>query len=216
MAPAHSDRALFFDLDGTLTDPKPGITGCIQYALERLDRPVPTQDELLWCIGPPLHQSFARLVGEPLAWRGVELYRERYGDVGLFENEVYTGIPEALETLGAEVRLFVASSKPKVYVDRILDHFGLAPYFEAVFGSELDGTRTDKRALLPWALDRAGVSSADAVMIGDRAQDGVGARHAGMPFVGVLYGYGSETELREAGAERLVATPSGLIGGAAI
>lgn len=211
MAPSASDRALFFDLDGTLTDPKPGITGCIQYALERLDRPVPAQDALTWCIGPPLHESFARLVGEALAWRGVELYRERYGELGLFENEVYAGIPEALEAIGAEAPLYVASSKPKVYVDRILDHFGLAPYFEAVFGSELDGTRTDKRELLPWALGRAGVAAADAVMIGDRAQDGLGARRAGMPFVGVLYGYGSETELREAGAERCVASPRSLI-----
>ncbi len=204
--------ALFFDLDGTLTDPKPGITGCIQFALDRLGKPVPSQDELEWCIGPPLQENFARLVGEDLAARGVELYRERFGDVGLFENEVYDGIPEALATLGADARLFVASSKPKVYVDRILDHFELTPCFEAIFGSELDGTRTDKRELLPWALGEARVSAADAVMIGDRAQDGVGAKHAGMGFVGVLYGYGSEEELRGAGASRFAARPADLTG----
>ena len=89
--------SLFFDLDGTLTDPKAGITGCVQYALERLGAPVPSKDELEWCIGPPLRENFVKLAGEDLAGRAVELYRERFSDVGLFENEVYDGIPLVLE-----------------------------------------------------------------------------------------------------------------------
>ena len=204
-------RDLFFDLDGTLTDPKPGITGCIQYALERLGRPVPSQDELEWAIGPPLIENFTRLVGAQEAPRGVALYRERFGDVGLFENEVYDGIPEVLDALRSSgARLHVASSKPHVYVTRILDHFGLSDRFEAVFGSELDGTRNDKRDLLAWALPQAAASPEASVMIGDRGHDGRGALHNGLRFVGVLYGYGSEPELRDAGAHRLAGSPRDL------
>lgn len=203
-----AERAFFIDLDGTLTDPKPGITGCIQYALERLDTPVPTQDELEWCIGPPLQQSFARLVGEDLAWRGVELFRERFADVGLYENTLYPGVPEALAVLGRDARLVVASSKPRVYVERIVDHFELTGHFDAVLGSELDGVRSDKRELLPWALENTEIEAGIATMIGDRGADGIGASHAGMDFVGVLYGYGSEAELRDAGARRLLVAPA--------
>src|ERR1700733_6394547 len=107
----------FFDLDGTLTDPKPGITRCVQYALEHLGFPVPTQDDLVWCIGPPLHASMKKFVGtDELAHRAVELYRERFRDVGLYENEAYAGIEETLAKVAAGGRrLFVATSKPKVY-----------------------------------------------------------------------------------------------------
>jgi len=207
-----SPHAFFFDLDGTLTDPKPGITGCIQYALERLGEPVPTQDALEWCIGPPLLANFEKLVGAERAQRGVDLYRERFGDVGLFENEVYPGIPAILSGLEEKgARLFVASSKPKVYVDRILDHFELMPHFERVYGSELDGTRTDKRDLLAYALAEEGIAAADTTMIGDRGADTVGALHNEMPFLGVLYGYGSREELEAAGATRFAEEPSDLI-----
>ena len=204
--------ALFFDLDGTLTDPKPGITGCIQYALEKLGKPVPSKDELEWCIGPPLQENFATLAGEDLAWRGVELYRERYGDVGLFENEVYDGIPEVLETLADQgAHLFVASSKPKVYVDRILDHFDLTRHFERVYGSELDGTNTDKRDLLAVALADTGIHPSETTMIGDRAHDAIGAAHNAMDFVGVLYGYGSREELEDEATTRFVHAPRELL-----
>jgi len=205
--------AIFFDLDGTLTDPKPGITGCIQYALERLDEPVPTQDALEWCIGPPLLANFEKLVGADRAQRGVDLYRERFGDVGLFENEVYPGIPGVLSALQEKgARLFVASSKPKVYVDRILEHFELMPHFEGVYGSELDGTRTDKRDLLAYALGTEAISASETTMIGDRGADTVGALHNTMPFLGVLYGYGSREELEEAGATRFADRPDDLVG----
>ena len=202
---------VFFDLDGTLTDPKPGITGCIQYALERLDAPVPTKDALEWCIGPPLLANFEKLVGAKQAPRGVELYRERFGDVGLFENEVYDGIPEVLaEAQSQGRRLFVASSKPLVFVERILDHFDLTRYLDETLGSELDGTRSDKRDLLGYALEKTGVNASASMMIGDRGPDAVGALHNGMEFLGVLYGYGDEPELREAGTEQFAESPRDL------
>jgi len=209
----RAPRVVFFDLDGTLTDPKPGITGCIQYALKRLGEPVPGQDALEWCIGPPLFDSFEKLVGAERAGQGVEFYRERFGDVGLFENEVYPGIPAALSTLlESDLRLFVASSKPKVYVDRILEHFDLVGFFEVAYGSNLDGTRVDKRELLSHALATERVVAAEATMVGDRGADAIGAACNGMPFVGVLYGYGSREELHQAGATRFAAHPSDLSG----
>ena len=205
--------ALFFDLDGTLTDPKPGITGSIQYALQKLDRPVPTQDELTWCIGPPLRASFARLLGgEELADRGVEFYRERFGDVGLFENSVYPEIADVLAALRKTPRrIFVATSKPHVFAKRIVEHFGLDGYFEHVFGSELDGTRVHKDELLAYALEVAGVDPAQALMIGDRSHDVVGAKKNGIDAIGVTYGYGSPTELLEAGASHLCASPRAVL-----
>lgn len=207
-----SSTAIFFDLDGTLTDPKRGITGCIQYALERLGRPVPGRDELEWCIGPPLQESFTTLVGPADAARGVALYRERFGDVGLFENELYAGIPDVLESLtGQGAQLFVASSKPRVYVDRILDHFELTSWFERVYGSELDGTNTDKRDLLAVALADSGVAPLEATLVGDRAHDAIGAAHNAIDFLGVLYGYGSREELEDEGATRFVHAPTELV-----
>lgn len=199
--------AAFFDLDGTLTDPKPGITRSIQYALERLGFPAPSEDELVWCIGPPLHGSLKKYVGtDELAYRALELYRERFRDIGLYENETYAGIEETLSKVAASGRrLFVATSKPKVYADRIVEHFGLRRHFEHVFGSELDGTRTDKADLLAYALAELKIDPARTIMVGDRSHDVVGARKNGMTAIGVLYGYGSLTELTDAGAHHVCA-----------
>jgi len=205
-------RAIFFDLDGTLTDPKPGITGSIQYALERLGRPIPSQDELEWCIGPPLLDNFSRLVGPDEAQAGVDLYRERFSDVGLFENAIYPGIEEVLcEVHARGAELYVASSKPRVFVTQILDHFGLSRHFRAVFGSELDGTRTDKAELLEFALGQTAVDVSAATMIGDRSHDAIGAARNKMAFVGALYGYGTVGEFRQAGVTRWVDRPSDLV-----
>ena len=207
--------AIYFDLDGTLTDPKPGITRSIQYALQRLDYPaIPTEDELTWCIGPPLRTSFVRLLGgDHSADRAVALYRERFSDIGLYENRVYDGIGEVLTTLRASGhRLFVATSKPHVFADRIIDHFGLRHHFERVFGSELDGTRVDKGDLLEYALNEAAVDPSQTLMIGDRSHDMVGARNNGMGAIGVLYGYGSKDELIGAGASHVCATPAAILG----
>jgi phosphoglycolate phosphatase len=208
-----TEPALFFDLDGTLTDPKPGITGSIQYALRKLDRPVPSQDELTWCIGPPLRASFVRILGaEDDADRAVALYRERFSDIGLYENAVYDGIGEVLKTLGQSGRrLFVATSKPHVFAERIVTHFALRDHFEYVFGSELDGRRVDKSDLLAYALKETAVDPARALMIGDRSHDMVGAKNNGMKAIGVLYGYGSRDELLQAGAQHVCATPGGIL-----
>ncbi|WP_426440949.1 HAD family hydrolase [Bradyrhizobium genosp. P] len=204
-----TESAIFFDLDGTLTDPKPGITGSIQYALRKLDRPVPSQDELTWCIGPPLRASFVLLLGgEQLADRAIELYRERFADVGLFENSVYPDIAQVLAALRERPRrMFVATSKPHVFATRIIAHFELAGYFDRVFGSELDGTRVNKVDLLAYAIEQTGVDPTQALMIGDRSHDVIGAISNGIRAVGVTYGYGTSEELIEAGASHLCASP---------
>jgi phosphoglycolate phosphatase len=207
--------AIYFDLDGTLTDPKPGITRSIQYALQKLGHhTVPTEDELTWCIGPPLRASFAKILGaDDHADRAVSLYRERFSNVGLYENGVYDGIGELLTTLSQSgQRLFVATSKPHVFATRIVEHFGLRHHFEHVFGSELDGTRVDKSDLLQYALKIAAVDPAKTVMIGDRSHDMVGAGNNGMKRIGVLYGYGSKDELIGAGAQQVCATPPAIPG----
>jgi phosphoglycolate phosphatase len=207
--------AIFFDLDGTLTDPKPGITRSIQYALQKLDHPtMPTEDELTWCIGPPLRASFVRLLGaETSADLAVSYYRERFSDIGLYENGVYDGIGEVLTALCASGhRLFVATSKPHVFAERIIDHFGLRGHFERVFGSELDGTRVDKSRLLEYALKEASVDPARTLMIGDCSHDMIGAKNNGMKGIGVLYGYGSRDELLQAGAHHVCQTPGAILG----
>jgi phosphoglycolate phosphatase len=207
--------AIYFDLDGTLTDPKLGITRSIQYALQRVDHPtMPTEDELIWCIGPPLRASFVRLLGaETSADLAVSYYRERFSDIGLYENGVYDGIGDVLTTLCASGhRLFVATSKPHVFAERIIDHFGLRNHFERVFGSELDGTRVDKSHLLEYALKETSVDPAKTLMIGDRSHDMVGAKNNGMKGIGALYGYGSREELLEAGAYHICATPGAILG----
>lgn len=209
--------AVCIDLDGTLTNPELGITRCIRYAIAELGREVADDVDLRWCIGPPLQGSLERLLGNAQdAERALVLYRERFGEVGLFENEVYAGIPEVLAALraGGE-RLFVATSKPTVYAERIIDHFGLASHFEAVFGSELDGTRTDKSDLLGWIMAGQGLAAADTIMIGDRRHDVVGARNNGLRSIGVLYGFGGREELVAAGADQLCARPGELPGAVA-
>jgi len=204
---------IYFDLDGTLTDPKLGIIRSVQYALSKLDRAAPPEDELTWCIGPPLRASLKTMLGtDELADRAMLLYRERFADVGIFENEIYPGIEETLSVLTASGRrLFVATSKPSLYAERIIDYFKLRVYFERVFGSELDGRRSDKTELLGYALETTRVDPSQAVMIGDRSHDMIGARNNGMMAVGVLYGYGSEEELLDAGAHYVCPTPQRLL-----
>jgi phosphoglycolate phosphatase len=203
--------AIFFDLDGTLTDPRIGITQSIQYALGALDHPVPEQQDLLWCIGPPLLKSFRTMLGsEALAERAVALYRERFSEIGIYENSVYDGIPDLLAALVGGPRLFVATSKPAVFAERIIAHFGMTSSFERVFGSGLDGAYAEKTELLKYGLEQSGLNGRRAVMVGDRSFDMVGAHHNRMTSVGVLYGYGSEAELRGAGAQHLCATPQDL------
>jgi phosphoglycolate phosphatase len=205
---------ILFDLDGTLTDPKPGITRCIQYALVKLDEAVPDTDDLLWCIGPPLQDNFARLLSNPTdtnIQQAITYYRERFATVGKFENEVYAGIPEALNALQQEgYHLHVATSKPRVYAVDILHHFNLSPYFEEIFGSELDGRLRDKADLIAHILQTQQIGRSHCMMVGDRKHDIIGARSNTIAAIGVTYGYGSRKELTEAGTSYLVDTPEGL------
>jgi phosphoglycolate phosphatase len=205
-------RTIFFDLDGTLTDPMVGITGSIQFALERLGVDVPEANDLLWCIGPPLLENFQTLVGHDRAPAAVTHYRERFSSVGLYENTPYSGIHDALSAIqSAGVRLCVASSKPQIYVRQILEHFDLIDYFSDVFGSELNGTRTNKSELLRYALTETRIDADDATMVGDRKHDIIGALDNGVSAIGVLYGYGSSEELTQAGADRFANAPSELV-----
>ena len=206
---------LLFDLDGTLTDPFTGITKCISYALDMLERKSPPRESLRWCIGPPLKDSFARLLAsddDALIKRAVAFYRQRFGTVGLFENEVYDGIPEALEALQKSSHtLYVATSKPTVYAERIIVHFGLQSYFKRVFGSELDGTRSDKTCLISHILEKEMIASSETSMIGDRVHDIIGAADNGICGFGVLWGYGTKDELKNSGAHAFFKTPGDLV-----
>jgi phosphoglycolate phosphatase len=201
-----------FDLDGTLTDPKTGITRSVQYALDKLGQPVPDADALAWMIGPPLIASFTKLLGGPEdAPEALRLYRERFGVTGLFENEVYEGIPALLRDLRERgIRLFVATSKPHVYARRILDHFDLSQFFSEIYGSELDNRNADKRDLIRHILDQERFDPAQAVMIGDREHDAIGAKANGLASIGVTWGYGSRQELLDAGVACLVDAPQDL------
>jgi phosphoglycolate phosphatase len=207
---------LLFDLDGTLTDPFPGITKCIQYALVAMGRPEPAAESLRWCIGPPLKKSFESLLGpadEHLAEVAVAKYRERFGSVGLFENNLYPAIAETLDQLKQSGHsLSVATSKPTVFAERIIAHFGLGKYFRSINGSELDGTRSDKTTLIAYILKRDDIGPKDTIMIGDRKHDMIGARQNGVAGIGVGWGYGTMEELAEAGAYACVATPAELLG----
>jgi phosphoglycolate phosphatase len=186
----------------------------VRHALERLGAPEPPDDVLAQFIGPPLLDSFEQLCGmdREQAWAAVLAYREYYAEQGQFQNSVYDGIVEALAALaGAGRVLAVATSKAEVYAASILEHFGLVPYFATVVGSHLDGTRTAKAEVVSEALERLGSGASTAVLVGDRRQDVAGARAVGIPCVGALWGYGSEAELREAGADALAEAPSDLI-----
>ena len=201
--------SVFFDLDGTLTDPWLGISRCVRHALESLHIDYDADDDFRWCIGPPLRESFAVLAGNAQAERALSVYRERYSEIGWRENTPYDGIHDALQTLKRNGHtLYVATSKPQVYAARILEHFELLEFFDGTYGAELDGTRSDKTALLAYALSKNDVRQ--PVMVGDRRYDVIGARSNGMRAIGVSYGYGSIEELSEAGAARIVARPSEL------
>ncbi|HEU0026479.1 MAG TPA: HAD family hydrolase [Ktedonobacterales bacterium] len=204
MGEASRYQLILFDLDGTLTDPKPGITRAVAHALAHYGIAVADLDALISFIGPPLHHSFARYYGfdDRQAREAVTYYREYFAEIGLYENTVYSGIPELLDRLQtAGRRLIVATSKPTVYARRILEHFQLAAYFTQVVGSELDLSRTDKAQIIGDVLNEYSDMAREAVvMVGDREHDIIGARAHDLDAIGVTYGYGSLAELRAAGA----------------
>ena len=206
---------LLFDLDGTLTDPKVGITQSIRYALAKMERPYPADASLDWCIGPPLQETFATLLqtDDPqLPVEALRLFRERFGTVGLFENTPYPAIPHVLQNLqAAGLRLFIATSKPAVFAQRIVEHFDLAHYFLVVYGSELDGRLTHKNELIHHVLQQEALDPAQTLMVGDREHDILGAKANHVAAAGVTWGYGSAQELTAAGALTLLHEPTNLL-----
>jgi phosphoglycolate phosphatase len=206
---------LFFDLDGTLTDPREGIVGCLRHALQQLDLPLPSDDELAQLIGPPLHESLSKLLGSARAHHlpsALEHYRERFRTVGMFENSVYPGVPEALTKLAAAGwRLWVVTSKPLAFALPILEHFELARHFVGIHGSELSGERSNKAELIAHVRRTERIAADEAIMIGDRSHDVRGARSNNVASRGVLWGYGSREELVQAGADGLFASVDDLV-----
>jgi phosphoglycolate phosphatase len=200
---------VLFDLDGTLTDPYLGISRSFAHAMTALGRPLADDYDYRPSIGPPMRIAFALLCGDDddEITRGIALYRERYATIGLYENAVYDGVHAMLRRVGASFRLLVCTSKPHEFARRILDHFGLAAAFDAVYGAEFDGTRSNKAELMAWLLARENLAPHEAIMIGDRSHDILAARANGVAHAAVGWGYGTPHELREAGTTHTFAHP---------
>ncbi|GJD19796.1 similar to indigoidine systhesis protein IdgB [Rivularia sp. IAM M-261] len=205
-----SNLVILFDLDGTLTDPKIGITRSIQYALTEMGYSLDDGYSLDWCIGPPLKGCFAQLLNtsdETILNKALSLYRSRFSTVGLFENFLYPQITETLKIIRHNYKTFVATSKPHVYAKRIIEHFGLLSLFDGIYGSELDGTHSNKSDLIQHILLMENLSPTSTVMVGDRHHDIIGAKANGVYSIGVTYGYGTEQELEASGADFIAYSP---------
>lgn len=198
-------KYILFDLDGTLTDPKEGITKSVEYVLNSHGILVDDLDKLCPFIGPPLQEGFMEFYGFPQdkAREAVFKYREYFSVKGWKENKKYEGIDKVLSSLKNQGKLlFVATSKPENMAVKILDYFGLSSFFEFIGGADMEETRVKKADVIRYVLETTGITDvSQAVMIGDREHDIIGAREVGMASVGVLYGYGSREELEEAGAD---------------
>lgn len=201
---------VFLDLDGTLLDPKPGITAAIRHALREMSMDdIPSAEELTWCIGPPLWNSFEVLLGPGADIdAAVASYREFYTDEAMYDAEVYDGVGEMFEAFhDMDMPMYVATSKPATYAQQIIEHFGIHAHVTGLFGSELDGTNSDKTDLLRHALAETETDPAQAVMLGDRRFDIFGARNNNILAVGALWGYGDPDELHMAEADALAGSP---------
>jgi phosphoglycolate phosphatase len=201
-------KVILFDLDGTLSDPKVGITKSVQYALQKMDIDEPDIDKLECFIGPPLQVSFAEYYNFDKAntQKAIDLYRERFKEKGLFENELYSNISLLLKSLKEQqFTLVVATSKPTVFAEQILNYFNIDQYFELVVGSNLDGTRASKTEIIQYILDMYTEHKLDDfIMIGDRKHDIIGANNTGIDSIGVTYGYGSFDELSHSNPSHIV------------
>ena len=219
MSRTSAFQVILFDLDGTVTDSAPGIVNCLRYALDDLKIAHPDAATMRSHLGPPLAVTFREHYGmdDATAEIAIAKYRERYHDVGLFENSVYDGMPELLAALDAtDATLAVSTSKPTPSATRILEHFDLARYFAFIGGAQLNGPRQHKADVIAHTLEalteQGRFARTDSiVMVGDRRHDIQGALAHGIPGIGVLWGYGDEVELTDAGAVRVVATPAALL-----
>ena len=201
-------KYILFDLDGTLTDPMQGITKSVRYALNSFGIEVDDLCKLIPFIGPPLKDSFKEFYGfnEEDAIVAVEKYREYYRIDGIFDNKVYQGMVECLQTLKDNgKKLYVASSKREFFAKQIIEHFSLSKYFEYVGGSEFN-SREKKAEVIEYVLKTNQIDNDDVIMVGDRKHDIIGAHENKIPCVGVLYGYGTEDELKQYQADYLVST----------
>ena len=200
-------KTILFDLDGTLTDSGEGIINCVIYALEKFGLPIPEREKLRYFVGPPLHESFVKQgVPADRAEEAVAVYRERYVPTGMFENSPYPGVRELLEALKAEgYTLYVASSKPEWMCVEILKHFDLDNYFDMICGATMDTSRTNKEAVIEYLIQKNGKTD-NMIMVGDTKFDVLGAKFHGIPCIGVSWGYGSVTEMQEAGAMSIAET----------
>lgn len=201
---------IFMDLDGTITNPAEGITKCLEYALNRFGIEVEDRASLEQFIGPPLRQSFKEGFGfdDEKATEAIAAYRERFRPIGLFENEVYDGMENALQMLKEAGKvLIVATSKPEDMAKKILEHFGLDGYFDDICGSCDDQNRNEKDEVIRYALEKHGITDLeDVLMVGDRKFDVIGAAKCGLKCMGVLYGFGDRKELEAAGAAYIAET----------
>lgn len=205
-------KYILFDLDGTLTESGIGIKRCVQYALEHFNINENNDDKLRLFIGPPLFDSFTKRYGltEEQANKAIELYRVRYREKGIFENRLYEGIKTLLEKLKEEgYILAVASSKPEVFVIKILKFFDIDKYFSVITGASLDGKLSAKKDVIRKALEKLNATNNkdQCIMIGDREHDVKGAIENSIKCIGCLWGYGSEHEVKQAGCNILVSTP---------
>lgn len=201
---------ILFDLDGTLTEPDEGITNSVKYALRKFGIIVENTSELYKFIGPPLQDSFRDFYGfsHTQCEQAVQYYREYYNDKGLFENKVYPETFRLLKTLKENDRFVIlATSKPEYYAVQILEHFKLTPYFDYICGANMDGTRTQKTDVISYAMKKAKISDlSQAVMVGDRKHDVIGAQNSGIASIGILFGYGDQNELENANATYIAKT----------
>lgn len=204
--------AIFFDLDGTLTDSGEGIINCATLALEHFQIPIPSREELRVFVGPPLHKTFVEFgVPEDKCWEAVAVYRSRYNTVGKFENTPYPFIRSVLETLkNAGYRLYVATSKPEALSIEIMDKFDLSRYFDKICGASTDASRSEKSQVIAYLLSQL-TDVEGAVMVGDTAFDVIGAAEHKIPTVGVSWGYGKVEEMEEAGAVAIAHTGEELL-----
>jgi phosphoglycolate phosphatase len=206
--------SILFDLDGTLTDSRAGITACIRHALARVGRACPDDDVLATYIGPPLRGTLSTLLDTndaALIETALAHYRARYDDVGLFENRVYDGVPEMLDATARRARsMFVATAKPLHAAVRIVGHFELARHFAGVYGAEPGGRFDAKIDLLAHLIESEVIQAETSVMVGDRAGDILAAKLNGIRSIGALWGYGDSGELADAGADLLCESPRAL------
>ncbi|CAB1209819.1 HAD-IA family hydrolase [Acinetobacter bouvetii] len=209
-------KNILIDLDGTLTDPKVGITTSARYGLAKVGCPIADDINIDWIIGPPLQASLAKIlnvaVDDVLAEQALMGYRERFAVTGLYENHVFEDVAETLNTLKQQgFHLFLATAKPEVYAKQILEHFDLLKYFNYAYGSELNGERTNKGELIAYILEKENLNPAECVMVGDREHDIFGARRNGIETIAVEYGYGSDQELTEAAPQARIKQFSDLL-----